>query len=678
MALFAVALERPAVAQTTIYNVDAFAGSDVPGSPLYKSIRFAVSDAPSSTTRIMVRGRFVAGQAVLHTDAIEGWLALGPIVLRDNLSVEWDSANSDLGSGGLPTPAVLTGSGISAGLGSTAFSFDQQAPVTQANASIKGIQIVAFDVGIDWRPANGALSSVGVTLDSVRFNQCIRGFHIEPGAATPVAPLVTACSFENTAQAPTIGGDRGTGLIALANHVDLIGDGTDDIRGEYTNCLFTSDAANAGGGAISVIAGISAQFSTGSSATFTVTNCDFQGNGSAIPHAANGMLIGIYFFANGRMPASTFLVQNSYFQDCGYAGAILLARGQAVVALNPDGSYLYDSNQPGYISPEIRSCTFLHNGYVATSLGAGVSKDIGHGVVARAYDFGLLLADVHDCDATGTSGSHPNLGITANALDGVYIHSDWWLPEVGNVYTAGVITFTQNSSRVGTSRVYTNLRHGVEILMQEAGGNAGVKGNRIYNNAGDGVHIEAIGALDWFVDPRERVWATPVAWNNFVYNVAGASPVQVNGIRARFTEDSVNHTLSNPNIVGIVGVLFNTSTNQSANGIEVRKITPFIASPPLTSVEDNIAFFNTGTDMVLLRVKNDYNCSSNLIGAHNITANPQLVSYLTGDLHLLGTSPCIDQDPVWPIGYSQTQDDIDLQTRPRGPTGRYDIGADEF
>ncbi len=155
-----------------ILSVDALSGSDTPGSTLYKSIRYATSvhaaSAPGTTSRILVRGRRSGSNVVLHNNSIEAWGANGPIVLLKDLSIEWDAANSDIVAG-MPTPAVLTGTGLGAGSGSVAISLSPGAALTRANASVKGIQIVAFDVGISWQP-NGAFTSVGATIEGVLFN----------------------------------------------------------------------------------------------------------------------------------------------------------------------------------------------------------------------------------------------------------------------------------------------------------------------------------------------------------------------------------------------------------------------------------------------------------------------------------------------------------------------------
>ncbi len=702
-----------------------------PSGTTFNTLRSAIAFhnlvSPNALQDIAIRGRLgPINQVVVHGDSVENWSTAGAIVIPRNVNIFWDVANSDLDPFGRRAPAVF--SGAAAGTNATAFRMNPTDSHTRSNTTLKGIKIVAFATGIEWFPTTSG--TVGATFRQIGFNQTTVGMTFSPlSPVTTIDALTTDCRFANVPQPTWIGGGRAGGITNLADHIRYYIASGGAITGQVDTCKFSSDTTNViTGSPVFTDAGIYMEiFQTGTLQPLILEN-EFLGNADTSLPGRNGMLYGVYVDVLGRMTDATFTIQQCWFEKCGFDGTMMFAgeQGMPHLGLLPGEFWFeqwfeygywsqfllnpfYGAMSPHFLFPVITDCSYVTNGTLAPLF--SIYPEDGHGVSLRTYDFGQLAMRVNSCDASGTSAGHPNVGITANARDGVYVSSDWYLPLSNNGYFAGAMRETRNNSSVQESEIFVNGRHGVTARLVDGSGNPGVKGNRIHGNAVNGVDFTSMSTVNLYVTgfpptgpARTRVFsptddlandvviAQPFAWNNFIYNATATLESQQIGINEHTRSRTLFLNEVLPDVRSNTGIIHNSIVGQTVAGIVMRDVIQYTIwyMPPWvgTVAFGNISKFNAGgnpaADIVDVNFTTSilYNCNASYFGSSgNINADPLFANASVGDLHILATSPCVNLVGAHPpIGH--IVDDFDLQARPYvngAPPALYnDMGADEL
>jgi len=691
-ALFFVASSRSSVAQVTFnLYVDALNGSASGTGTLlspFDSVRTALGHVdPSFITVIHVIGRWnaVAGTPKIHDDSVESWgSTMSALLITPKIKVRWDSLHSD----NLPfplvgkVPVIFSGAGTSQ-LDPTRFTAFQirapgTTPVTAANVLLENLQIVAFDVGVDMvLPASSV--EVSPKIDGLTFNQCEVGMKITVSFAV-CRPTVLNCKFLNQVQ------DLGGGTSFVVNvvaHLQNQAGNSGNASGTFSNCTFRSGRAPPMVGQPHFV-GIGFQNdAAGSSAMASpvITNCKFRGNSLAQYTSPGfyGMRTGLQSLADGGR--TDFQVDNCWFGSCGYDGILIVAQGQSVVMFNPDGSVILDDPPEHlFLTPSITNTTLWKNGRIANLLPTPL-PDTGHGIATRTLLMGLLKPTIATC-VPGLAGlPYPTLGITQNYFAGVYIHSE--IPPEVALPGAGVMRATNNNTIVSRSEVYNNVHDGVSVYLERASGRPLVERNRIYHNDSIGIRTYGANTNEGIEPYTDEVFCAPVTINNFIYNTnnPGFTRQQDFGI---FDERRVTHVGGRDNLNGPVGNHFNTITNQVFYAWDL--LTEEYVSQQHGYCQGNIFYYTQSMidvpqpDRGFCR----WSCGKSLpAGNGNISVLPQLVSYLTGDLHLaiVAMPPCKDLALEFFPNYDpDPTNDFDGEPRPKINTGSNfdaDIGADE-
>jgi hypothetical protein len=702
-------------------TVDALAApSGTTFNNLRSAIAFHDANFPNALQNIAIRGRFLpSGQLVLHGESVEGWIGGGPIVVPRNVNIFWDLPNSDVDALGRRAPVIF--SGANSGPAPTAFRMKPNDTQSRANTALTGLFIVAFNVGVEWFPTTAGV--VGATFTQLGFNQDVVGMWFSPqGAGTTVDALTTNCKFVNRPQPAWMGGGRSGGLISLQDHVRYYVDSGGWIAGQVDNCRFTSDTVDPVSGApVFTMNGIYMEILQNGTLRPLILDNEFLGNADTTLPSANGMLYGVYVDVVGRQTDASFTIKQCWFEKCGYDGTMMFAgeQGVAQTVLLPGEFWFeqwyefgywslfllnpyYGAGGPHFLFPVIVDSSYTANGTLAP-LFSPYPED-GHGVSLRTYDFGQLAMRVTSCDTAGTSAGHANVGIVQNARDGVYISSDWYLPISDNFYVRGAMRETRNNSWVEQSELYENGRHGAEARLVDGSGNPGVKGNRIHDNAVNGVDFTSMSTVNLSGGPaRTRVFgatddlandivvAQPFAWNNYVYDLAATGLSQLVGVN-EFTRSRtlfVGEVL--PDVRSDTGIIHDSIVGQAAAGVQTRDTGNGVGSIygwVKTVVFGDISKFNAGgnpvADIVVLAgaPSISFNCNATYTGSFgNIDVDPLFANRLLGDLAIPATSPCVNRVNAFPpIGL--LQDDFDLQPRPYAPgappSSYNDMGADEY